>query len=71
MNFSSSHMNQYLNLNNTYMYDDGNRYEINNYDQIFSEFIRTLHSLSIQNTENTTFQFLNDDENEFLNQSMD
>ena len=53
MNFSNNYMNQYMNHNNTYMYDEGNNYEINNYDQIFSNFIRTIHNFTIQNTTNT------------------
>ena len=70
-NFSNDYMNQYMNHNNTYMYDEGNNYEINNYDQIFSNFIRTIHNFTIQNTTNTTFEFLNDEENDFINQSLE
>lgn len=72
LNFSNSHMNQYMDHNNTYMYDEVNDYRLNNYDQLFSNFIRTIHTFTIQNTtSHASFQFLNEEENDFINQSLD
>ena len=63
MNFSSDHMNQYIEHNSTYMNNINDEYITNNYDQIFSNFIRTLHTFTVSNipsTPNTTLRFLDD-----------